>query len=293
MLHSRRTSAFTLIELLVVIAIIAILAAILFPVFAQARAKARQTACLSNTKQIGLGLMMYTQDYDEMMPGYRFDLPVSAQPNPFCPNGVSCGARTLNTIFINQVINPYIKNQDLWKCPSNPIAWVNNDIGNKQQTDPPFNSYGGQNSYAANNYVFPSRAGFPLAGLPQPADTVAFADAQYYNALPQGPAGAPCPLAGNPAGTAFVTGGTYPRYWMNIGNSHLNFGNLGQTEITAAQAIAGGRNRHSEQINVIWLDGHAKSINYGKLILDDNNGQGLRVGGTQSMWDPYKQGCAP
>src|SRR5215203_5649261 len=60
---------FTLIELLVVIAIIAILAAILFPVFAQARAKARQAACLSNMKQLGTGLTMYCQDYDEIVPG--------------------------------------------------------------------------------------------------------------------------------------------------------------------------------------------------------------------------------
>ena len=65
-------NAFTLIELLVVIAIIAILAAILFPVFAQAREKARSASCLSNEKQIGLGLMMYTQDYDETYPTAYF-----------------------------------------------------------------------------------------------------------------------------------------------------------------------------------------------------------------------------
>jgi prepilin-type N-terminal cleavage/methylation domain-containing protein len=67
----RNQNGFTLIELLVVIAIIAILAAILFPVFAQARAKARAISCLSNVKQIGLGFAMYVQDYDEQTPSGR------------------------------------------------------------------------------------------------------------------------------------------------------------------------------------------------------------------------------
>src|SRR5450759_2619705 len=69
-MHSKRTG-FTLIELLVVIAIIAILAAILFPVFARARAKAQQTVCLSNLKQIGLAFMMYASDWKQKLPGHR------------------------------------------------------------------------------------------------------------------------------------------------------------------------------------------------------------------------------
>lgn len=75
LMPAARRRAFTLIELLVVIAIIAILAAILFPVFAQAREKARQTACLSNMKQIGLGMMMYVQDYDETFPSQSTAVP--------------------------------------------------------------------------------------------------------------------------------------------------------------------------------------------------------------------------
>ncbi len=98
---------FTLIELLVVIAIIAILAAILFPVFARAREKARQASCTSNQKQMALAVLMYIQDYDEMFPlGYR-----ESQSTDTCHEW--CGM-TLNQL---NALNTYVKNQQLWVCP--------------------------------------------------------------------------------------------------------------------------------------------------------------------------------
>ena len=276
---------FTLIELLVVIAIIAILAAILFPVFSQAREAARRTTCLNNSKQIGTALMMYAQDYDEILPGYRFGEGSTPQMNPHWEHP-AVGNQSDRNIFVNQLLFPYTKNDGIWKCPSNPRAWVNTDASNVQQSKPDFQSYGGQNSYGANNYVFPSKRGFPLAALNAPSDTIGFVDTQYYNVLPRGPAGQPCVLAGDPGGTGFVVSSWYPRYWKNIGNSYVGFGDT--PEPTDEQAAQGGNSRHSGQINVIWLDGHAKSVKYEKLILD----AGLTVGGTTSMWDPYKMGCA-
>jgi prepilin-type N-terminal cleavage/methylation domain-containing protein/prepilin-type processing-associated H-X9-DG protein len=279
-----KRNAFTLIELLVVIAIIAILAAILFPVFAQARAKARQAACLSNTKQIGNALMMYAQDYDEVMPGYRFGESNTTTMNPYYADA-RVGASTKSNIFFNQLLNPYIKNDGVWRCPSNPKAWVNVDEGNVQGSSADFRSYGGQNSYAASNYVFKSKKGFPMPALVAPADTVGLVDGQYYNTLPMGPDGAPCVLKGDPADSAVVLTSWYPKYWKNIGNSYVGFGDL--PEPSDAQARELGKARHSGVINVIWLDGHSKAVPYDKLIRDE----GLVVGGTTSMWDPYKQGC--
>jgi len=99
---------FTLIELLVVIAIIAILAAILFPVFARARENARRASCQSNLKQIGLGIAQYTQDYDEKYP--------QIYAGNVCDGG--CDARKPGGW--SQLIQPYVKSVQLFACPSNP-----------------------------------------------------------------------------------------------------------------------------------------------------------------------------
>ena len=107
-MQRRCRSAFTLIELLVVIAIIAILAAILFPVFAQAREKARMTTCLSNLKQIGTGMVMYAQDYDEILPGSK----VYGTSHPLYP--------AYNWALWVPILDPYVKNKKVYDCPSGP-----------------------------------------------------------------------------------------------------------------------------------------------------------------------------
>lgn len=106
-----KRTGFTLIELLVVIAIIAILAAILFPVFARAREKARQTSCLSNLKQLGLGAMMYAQDYDGRVPLLTMSYP---SVYPTAPTGLQ---NATNSPW-DRCLMPYIKNEQVLMCPS-------------------------------------------------------------------------------------------------------------------------------------------------------------------------------
>ena len=142
-------SGFTLIELLVVIAIIAILAAILFPVFAQARDKARQSSCLANMKQVGLALQMYSQDYDETLPhSASHDVPHFNAP----------GARPN---FLGSIA-PYTRNIGILVCPSS----VNQSkVGYPVAADPtPISN----TSYMGNAVVLGRR----LAAVPNPADIV-------------------------------------------------------------------------------------------------------------------------
>jgi len=112
----RCSQGFTLIELLVVIAIIAILSAILFPVFARARENARRASCLSNLKQIGLGMMMYSQDYDERLPHYARCGPKTLETGVEGASSASCPGGAIHYWY--NVLHPYIKNTQVFNCPS-------------------------------------------------------------------------------------------------------------------------------------------------------------------------------
>jgi len=148
----KRTSAFTLIELLVVIAIIAILAAILFPVFAQARESARKTSCLANIKQLALGCAMYSTDYDGRYVSSGGD----------CYGGYAgCSIdKPTPTVQWQFTIFPYVKNWQIYRCPSDPRDELTIPV-----------------SYTENNWGLNKRDGDGVGGLNEsttdkPAETV-------------------------------------------------------------------------------------------------------------------------
>lgn len=229
--HSSSVSkrAFTLIELLVVIAIIAILAAILFPVFAQAREKARQTACLSNCKQIGLGIMMYAQDYDEILPSSW----MNNGPGATAPYGIDPGPGPYRTWQYN--IMPYLKNKEVFKCPSNRFTSVNH-------TRPIIGTTGADRVYT--HYV-PNRSVIgqmkidglsPLARLDKPADSIMIMENKSR-----------------------YTDGTWGNaaYPAVAGNIMINF------TTGASEALVPGEGlmqSHAKMVNFVFADGHAKAM---------------------------------
>ncbi len=162
---------FTLIELLVVIAIIAILAAILFPVFSQAREKARQSQCLSNTRQIGMGVAQYIQDYDEKVP-------------PFCWGQLVCSPVRWGSFWFRST-EPYFRNRQLFVCPSaQRLTWGGRGGCNFPAIvlDNDTRWFGINISYGYNEFLsfapMGNARGSKLADFTRPSQTVLFADSR-------------------------------------------------------------------------------------------------------------------
>ena len=216
-----RLRAFTLIELLVVIAIIAILAAILFPVFARARENARRSSCSSNLKQIGLGFAQYTQDYDE-----HFPLSV-VWPGPgAAPAGIPVGWA--------DAIQPYLKSTQIYQCPSE-TAPPNPDPNSAGYTDYFMNKNAGDGAQALpslNNPTLTILVGD--SGAPAGQSINGHSNARERN---NG-----CATAGDPAGAA-----PFDRFQPVCG------GGPG-----LATNLAGGGIRHLEGANYGFSDGHVK-----------------------------------
>lgn len=249
--RNRSRQGFTLIELLVVIAIISILAAILFPVFAQAREKARQTACLNNVKQISLGLVQYLQDYDEAF------LPTATERQ--APSSVPDTAEARAPFSYRNRIAPYVKSDAIYKCPSAPDwatigagNWYPTDYGlhiNEAKVEPASNNH--QADYAGTGSVDLRDFGFnddtSLASISKPASFIIISDAGRADGTPS-------------------RGGNYPQPFA--------FNNATQ----ARPAI-----RHAEGANFGYADGHVKWSKATKLTPDGSRWPGVDTSTTGSI----------
>ena len=221
-------AGFTLIELLVVIAIIAILAAILFPVFAQAREKARQTACLSNLRQVGLSMQMYAQDYDETLTSTEFGGDIDAA----------------HEYYWGDMLQPYTKNWQMLQCPSagQKIVFRTGATAYSQQW-----SYNyGINDIIAQNCVSADDAacrhigvaGHAMAAVDSPASTILIADNLPSN----------------------VDTGDGDNTTLGHGRHEINWqwGKRDATRLSVAGKSQDGYSRHSDGFVMVLADGHAK-----------------------------------
>src|SRR5215218_7499166 len=211
-----RRGGFTLIELLVVIAIIAILAAILFPVFAQAREKSRSSACLSNTKQMGTAISMYTDDYDETLPEYWDDnlAPKTNNPNPLG--------------YWHNQIQPYVKNYQVFLCPSARSKEERTvDTGEGTPAQRKDLRWRGSGSYGWNYWYLGAWPGqtFTLAQVTAPAETIAVGESsRLVNPGVIYPAPA---CEGNPSWSGAITKVTDRlNYWKQFAFRHQAGSNM-------------------------------------------------------------------
>jgi len=240
----RKHKAFTLIELLVVIAIIAILAAILFPVFARARERAQMTACLNNMKQLGLAVMQYTDDHEQVLPpSTNYNIPKGERAH----------------IWTGMVL-PYIKSEDVYSCPSVPGAGFARGWDERNK---------GTIGYTAATAIDASQAeGFPnaarLAAIREPARTPLFGD------TPTGP------LSGKYRGYVFdpyvsPTNPTDPRLSPPLiaDTDLVKDSPLSPGELKPLYARHGGKGDNSGRVTLLFADGHAKAYTASAILAQE------------------------
>jgi len=256
-----RRGAFTLIELLVVIAIIAILAAILFPVFAQAREKARTASCLSNIKQMNLSATMYVQDYDEtLVPFWTTNTGLAAPAGQF---------------WWPKLVDPYTKSWAIYHCPSapdtlaiwggGPLAWY----GNQMRFSQVGYNYLGLGIWWDCDYT----QGYGLAAVKAPASTI-----QFVDSASQSPAN-PYPTNNQrgfstvqaPAQYAAIVPAPHTCTWYDGINGGWDWT---KTTFPKPNYTGWTIDRHSEGQNVGWVDGHAKYMKTLALTAGTNFGPG-------------------
>jgi hypothetical protein len=244
-----RNQAFTLIELLVVIAIIAILAAILFPVFAQAREKARQTSCLSNAKQIGLAGQMYAQDYDEILPETGWQGPCS---DPV--TGVATDTKYSGVASFPIASAPYIKTWNIFKCPS----------------DSQYGGFNKPNSYCYEQQLLDANIPGAYVGIKDAPDAMrkvlplSYAG-NYFLSSAYGASGRAAVVGGKMLSLSSYAAPANLHYVAEVGSSVTaggwtfagwyiapGYGN------SAADTRWRKGMRHSEGRNWVFVDGHAK-----------------------------------
>jgi prepilin-type N-terminal cleavage/methylation domain-containing protein/prepilin-type processing-associated H-X9-DG protein len=249
----QQRTGFTLIELLVVIAIIAILASILFPVFARARENARRSSCSSNLKQLGLGVMMYVQDYDEKYPmGYY-------NQNSATPQGWQ------------QIVLPYVKSNQVYLCPSSTVT----------PSDP------GTGNYGANWLIFPNMewsadSVVSMSSIASTASVYMLMDSGSHLLQPK-----PQSTSSTPYGSSVTAPTTY---WYLPGSKKLVEANGGASPSMPSAQLAdySSEGRHFDGINLAFADGHVKWQKTAQVF--DQAVKFDKVTHAASAWDPAAVG---